>query len=166
MPAVMSSDVQSGLSAAEARSRLERDGFNELPAAGKRSAAKIAGEVVREPMFALLIAAAVIYAVLGERGEALMLLAFATISVSIAIVQQGRSEKALHALRELTSPRALVVRDGQRIRMLFPIAAPSATRPAAAAIATTGDTWIDFFHQGSAICGRSAGKAAMICALT
>ena len=117
MPAVMSSDVQSGLSAAEARSRLEREGFNELPAAGKRSAAKIAGEVVREPMFALLIAAAIIYAVLGERGEALMLLAFATISVSIAIVQQGRSEKALHALRELTSPRALVIRDGQRIRI-------------------------------------------------
>jgi len=117
MPAVMSSDVQSGLSATEARSRLEREGFNELPAAGKRSGTKIAGEVVREPMFALLIAAAVIYAVLGERGEAVMLLAFATISVSIAIVQQGRSEKALHALRELTSPRALVVRDGQRIRI-------------------------------------------------
>ena len=68
-------------------------------------------------MFALLIAAAAIYAVLGERGEALMLLGFATVSVSIAIVQQGRSEKALEALRDLTSPRALVIRDGQRIRI-------------------------------------------------
>ena len=37
--------------------------------------------------------------------------------MTIAIVQQGRSEKALHALRELTSPRALVIRDGQRIRI-------------------------------------------------
>ena len=54
----------------------------------------------------------------------------------------------------------------QRIRMLLPIAAPRAMRPAAAASATTGETWIDFFHHGSAICGTSAGSAAMICALT
>jgi P-type Ca2+ transporter type 2C len=106
-----------GLSAAEARSRLEREGFNELPVTGRRSGARIAAEVVREPMFALLIAAALIYGVLGERGEAILLLAFATISVSIAIIQQGRSEKALDALRELTSPRALVIRDGQRVRI-------------------------------------------------
>ena len=44
-----------------------------------------------------------------------MLLGFATISVSIAIIQQGRSERALDALRDLTSPRALVIRDGQRV---------------------------------------------------
>jgi Ca2+-transporting ATPase len=116
MPA-RASDIPAGLSAAEARDRLQREGFNELPAAGRRSAARIAGEVIREPMFALLIAAAVIYAVLGDRGEALLLLAFATISVSIAIIQQGRSEKALESLRELTSPRALVIRDGQRVRI-------------------------------------------------
>jgi Ca2+-transporting ATPase len=110
-------DFTSGLSAAEARARLEREGFNELPAAGRRPAWRIAAEVIREPMFALLIAASLIYGVLGERGEALMLLGFATISVSIAIVQQGRSEKALDALRDLTSPRALVIRDDHRLRI-------------------------------------------------
>jgi Ca2+-transporting ATPase len=116
MPAT-ASDLTSGLSATEARARLEREGFNELPAAGLRPAWRIAAEVIREPMFALLIAAAVIYAALGDRGEALMLLGFATISVSIAIIQQGRSEKALEALRDLTSPRALVIRDGERVRI-------------------------------------------------
>ena len=110
-------DLTSGLSAAEARARLDREGFNELPAADRRSAWRIATEVVREPMFALLIAAAIVYAVLGDRGEALLLLGFATISVSIAVIQQGRSEKALDALRDLTSPRALVIRDGERIRI-------------------------------------------------
>jgi Ca2+-transporting ATPase len=117
MPTPATGDVLAGLSSAEARARLEREGFNELPATGGRSGVRIAGEVIREPMFALLIAAATIYAVLGDRGEALMLLAFATISVSIAIIQQGRSEKALEALRDLTSPRALVIRDGQRVRI-------------------------------------------------
>ncbi|HEU5137627.1 MAG TPA: cation-translocating P-type ATPase [Steroidobacteraceae bacterium] len=115
MPAA--ADVLTGLTTAEARARLARDGFNELPSSGRRSGAQIAGEVMREPMFALLIAAAAIYALLGDRAEAMVLLGFATISVSIAIVQQGRSERALDALRELTSPRALVVRDGARVRI-------------------------------------------------
>jgi Ca2+-transporting ATPase len=110
-------DLASGLSAVEAHARLEREGFNELPASGRRPGWRIAAEVIREPMFALLIAAAVIYAVLGDRGEALMLIGFATISVTIAIVQQGRSERALDALRDLASPRALVIRDGERIRI-------------------------------------------------
>lgn len=110
-------DSFTGLSALEARERLEREGFNELPPAERRTAARIAFDVIREPMFALLISAAVIYGVLGELGESLMLLGFATISVSIAVIQQGRSEKALEALRSLTSPRALVLRDGVRVRI-------------------------------------------------
>jgi len=109
--------LAAGLSAAEARERLEREGFNELPSTERRTARRIAVEVIREPMFALLIAAAAVYGALGDLGEALMLLGFATISVSIAIIQQGRSEKALDALRDLTSPRALVVRDGERVRI-------------------------------------------------
>ncbi len=117
MPDLAAADVLTGLSAAEARDRLARDGFNELPARERRSMAAIAFGVMREPMFALLIAAAVLYAAIGDRGEAALLLAFATISVSIAVVQQGRSERALDALRELTSPRALVIRDGVRVRI-------------------------------------------------
>ena len=53
-----------------------------------------------------------------------------------------------------------------RIRIPLPMAAPRATRPAAAASATTGETWIDFFHHGSSTCGTSAGRASMICAVT
>ena len=110
-------DLTTGLTAAEARRRLAEEGFNELPASDRRTSLRIAADVIREPMFALLIAAALVYGVLGELGEALMLLGFATISVSIAIVQQGRSEKALEALRDLTSPRALVIREGERMRI-------------------------------------------------
>jgi P-type Ca2+ transporter type 2C len=106
-----------GLTGAEARARLEQEGFNELPSQGRRAWWRIAMDVMREPMFSLLIAAAVIYAVIGDSAEALVLLAFATISVSIAVVQQGRSERALDSLRDLASPRALVLRDGHRQRI-------------------------------------------------
>ena len=68
-------------------------------------------------MFALLLGSGVIYLLLGSLEEALLLLFFAGSSVGIAIVQEGRSERVLDALRDLTSPRALVIRDGERIRI-------------------------------------------------
>jgi Ca2+-transporting ATPase len=117
MPKMPNSDLMPGVSTAEARQRLANEGFNELPAAGRRSLWALILEIVREPMFALLIGAAVLYAMIGDLGEAAILLAFASISVTIAIVQRGRSERALEALRDLTSPRALVIRDGQRSRI-------------------------------------------------
>jgi Ca2+-transporting ATPase len=107
----------SGLSATAAAVRLKQDGFNELPVAGKRSFLRILFEVVRQPMFALLIGGGVVYLLLGDRLEALLLIVFACFSVIITIVQETRSENVLQALRNLASPRALVVRDGQRIQI-------------------------------------------------
>jgi P-type Ca2+ transporter type 2C len=68
-------------------------------------------------MMALLLGGGVIYMALGDRTEALILLAFATLSVSITVVQETRTEHVLEALRDLTSPRALVIRDGERKRI-------------------------------------------------
>lgn len=68
-------------------------------------------------MFALLLGAGAIYLVLGDFTEAVVLLLFATISVSITIAQESRSERVLEALRDMTSPRALVIRDGVRKRV-------------------------------------------------
>jgi len=106
-----------GLSEAEAASRLRAEGANELPRPDRRTLLRIVLEVVREPMFGLLIGAGIIYLLLGDLGEALILLAFATVSVAITIVQETRSERVLEALRDLTSPRALVLRDGVRKRI-------------------------------------------------
>lgn len=113
----MADPAHSGLSAAEAAARLARDGANELPRPDRRTALRIVFEVVREPMFGLLLAAGAIYLVLGDLAEALVLLVFACASVSIAVVQDLRSERVLEALRSLTSPRALVIRDGTRQRI-------------------------------------------------
>lgn len=106
-----------GLTEAEAQERLAREGANELPSAGQRSFVRIALEVIGEPMFALLLVATLIYFSLGELSEAAALAAFATVSVSIAVVQEVRSEGVLAALRDLTSPRALVIRDGVQRRI-------------------------------------------------
>src|SRR6185437_11356151 len=107
-----------GLTAREAAERLRSEGPNELPELERRTALRIVLEVVREPMFALLLGAGVLYLLLGSHGEALVLFAFACFSVAIAIIQEGRSERVLEALRDLTSPRALVIRDGEQARVL------------------------------------------------
>jgi Ca2+-transporting ATPase len=78
-----------GLSTEEAAARLASDGYNELPAPERR----------------------------GDRTEALLLLAFATLSVLITVVQESRNEGVPEALRNLASPRALVVRDGKRVHI-------------------------------------------------
>lgn len=106
-----------GLTAAEAALRLKAYGPNELPSTDRRSFVRIVFDVVRQLMFALLLVAGAIYLLLGEPVDAVVLGLFATLSVSIGIVQETRSERVLEALRSLASPRALVVRDGVRQRI-------------------------------------------------
>lgn len=108
---------ENGLTSGEARQRLERDGPNELPASVNRSAVGLLREVLLEPMFLLLVACGAIYLALGDRHEALMLLGFVLVVIVITYVQKRRSERSLEALRDLSSPRALVVRDGQALRI-------------------------------------------------
>ena len=101
-----------GLSAAEAAARLAKDGFNELPSTKQRGIVAFALDVVREPMFLLLVAASAIYFVLGDLAEALVLVASIFVVMGITIFQTRKTERALDALRDLSTPRALVLRDG------------------------------------------------------
>ncbi|MDF2115569.1 cation-translocating P-type ATPase [Roseiarcaceae bacterium H3SJ34-1] len=106
-----------GLSETEAQERLKAEGFNELPRADHRTPFRIVFEVLREPMLALLFGGGVIYLLIGDLQEALILLVFALASIVITVVQETRTERVLEALRDLTSPRALVIRDGIRKRI-------------------------------------------------
>jgi Ca2+-transporting ATPase len=104
-----------GLSSAEAARRLERDGPNELPRDRPRSALELLRGVLREPMLLLLLAAAGLYLLLGDAGEALVLGVAVVAVISLQWIQEGRAQRALEALKQLTSPRAQVLRDGAAI---------------------------------------------------
>ena len=106
-----------GLSSAEAAARLAAEGPNALPGAARRGTAAIAAHALREPMLLLLIAATGIYLLVGDVHEALVLAASIAVVLAITVVQERRAERALEALRDLSSPRALVVRDGERRRI-------------------------------------------------
>ncbi|MFN0038948.1 MAG: cation-translocating P-type ATPase [Burkholderiales bacterium] len=99
-----------GLSEAEAAARLHRYGPNELPRVKRRDVPAIAIEVLREPMFLLLVAGGAIYLLLGDLQEALILLVSVFVVIGITVYQELKTERALEALRDLSSPRALVMR--------------------------------------------------------
>jgi len=81
----------------------------------RRTLLRIVAELVREPLFALLLAAAFIYLLIGDPHDAAALLGFALLSLSISAIQQHRSERVVQALRALSAPRALVIRDRRQL---------------------------------------------------
>ena len=111
----MSADApqaETGLDPALAAARLRDEGPNELGLSQRRTLRDIAWEVLREPMFLLLLGAGAIYLAMGDTREALILLGFVFIIMGITALQERRTDKALDALRDLSSPRALVLRGG------------------------------------------------------
>lgn len=106
-----------GLSSEEASLRLKSEGYNELPSSRDHTIITTAYEVTKEPMFLLLIAAGTVYFFIGDTREAVILLIFVLFVFGITIYQERKVEHALNALKDMSSPRALVIRDG-RARMI------------------------------------------------
>ena len=100
-----------GLSQGEALRRLEAEGPNALPAAERQGLLHLLGHVAAEPMFVMLIVASAVYVALGDLAESAALAASIVVVFAITVVQERRTERALERLRDLSSPRALVIRD-------------------------------------------------------
>ena len=107
----------SGLTGDEVQEKIQREGYNELPASSKRGLLRIIIEVIHEPMFLLLVAGGILYFILGDVTEGLMLMSFVILIIGITVYQERKTERALEALRNLSSPRALVIRDGVQQRI-------------------------------------------------
>lgn len=92
-------------------------GLNELPQSKQANFFVRQLKLLKEPMFLFLIATVVVYWIIGDFGEGVLLSITVLTIVAISIYQEHKSEKALEALHELTSPRTLVIRGGieQRI---------------------------------------------------
>ena len=106
-----------GLSEEEAILRFKKEGPNELASQKRRNIFAIFFHVIREPMLLLLIGSGLVYLFLGDLHDALMLLSFVFVVIGITFYQEKKTDRALYALRNLSSPRALVIRDGQQRRI-------------------------------------------------
>jgi len=106
-----------GITQDHANKVLKIEGFNELESQKRQNAFAILLDVLREPMLLLLVVAASIYLIMGELQDALILTSFVFVVIGITFYQQRKTEKTLDALRSISSPRALVIRDGMQKRI-------------------------------------------------
>ncbi len=106
-----------GLTSAEASQRLATDGPNVLPSSQPKNLLRIVVGIIKEPMFLMLMIAGGLYLVLGDLGEALFLLAFVFVVIGITLMQERKTQRALESLRDLSAPRAQVIRDGEERRI-------------------------------------------------
>lgn len=102
-----------GLSEQEVKIRQSREGFNELPSSKRKGIFKIIVGILTEPMFILLVSCGLLYLFLGDVQEGIMLMSFVVFVMGIEYFQERKTEKALDALKDLASPRALVIREGE-----------------------------------------------------
>lgn len=107
----------SGLSEKDVSEKQKVEGFNELPSAQPKSIFAIILDVIKEPMFILLVSCGVLYMLLGDVGEGIMLLSSVIIIIIITFYQENKTERAMEALKNLSSPRALVIREGIKKRI-------------------------------------------------
>ena len=109
--------ARSGLDPAEAARRLAEHGPNLLPSSAPKTLWAIVGGVLLEPMFLMLLVAGGLYLALGDRAEAAFLLSFVFVVIGITLAQERKTQRALESLRELSAPRALVIRGGEEVRI-------------------------------------------------
>jgi len=110
LPAEPAAQRWRGLTDSAAQERLRQYGPNVLPSIRKVTLFSIAFATLKEPMLLLLLSTGVVYLLIGDVREAIAILASIFLVIGISVVQKQRTERTLEALRDLTSPRALVVR--------------------------------------------------------
>jgi Ca2+-transporting ATPase len=104
-------ETMKGLTSAEVVKLREQYGKNELRSDREKSFFIKVLHILCEPMFLLLIAAAVIYFLLGEPGDGAIMLVFVVGVIGIDVVQEWKTDRTLKALRDLSAPRITVIRD-------------------------------------------------------
>ena len=107
----------SGLTSEQASQQLKSSGYNELPSAKSKNIFQIAFQVFKEPMFLLLISCSALYLILGDTTEGIIMLCWVLVVIFITFYQYQKTEKALEALKALSSPKALVIRDDKEIKI-------------------------------------------------
>ncbi|MBQ7933206.1 MAG: cation-translocating P-type ATPase [Lachnospiraceae bacterium] len=107
-----------GLTEQEARRRLARDGYNQMQEKKPKSPLVTFMQQLQDPLIYILVVAAIISIMLQEISDAVIIVVVVLVNATVGMIQEGKAEKALEALKQLTSPQAVVVRDG--IQKLIP----------------------------------------------
>jgi Ca2+-transporting ATPase len=113
----LATSITQGLSTAEAQARSQKYGFNELLQGEKTPRWKVFLEQFKDTLIYILIIAAIISAAMGEATDAVVIAVIVILNAVIGFVQEGKADAAIEALKNMSSPEALVIRDGKEIKV-------------------------------------------------
>ena len=113
----LSSNEVNGLSSNEAKSRLEKNGLNKLQGKKKKSMFQLFLAQINDVMIYILLIAAIISMAVKEVSDAIIILIVIFVNAIIGVIQESKAEKALEALKNMSTPKALVKRDGNIIEI-------------------------------------------------
>lgn len=109
----LNSNISTGLSDEEAKKRLSEYGPNRLSTKKKKTLLQLFISQLADVMIYILFGAAIISAMVGEISDSIIILIVIFINAIIGVVQESKAEKALEALKELSTPKAIVKRGGE-----------------------------------------------------
>jgi len=113
----LKSDGHAGLTMREAGERLMRDGRNEMKEQRKKTPIESFLEQLNDPLIYVLIVAAVVSVLLKEISDAVIIGVVVVMNALVGMLQEGKARKALESLKKLTSPKAMVIREGRRMEI-------------------------------------------------
>lgn len=113
----LNSNISFGLSCNEAKKRLLQYGENKLISQKKKTVLELFMEQLKDVMIYILFAAAIISFIMGEITDSVIILIVIFINAIIGVLQESKAEKALEELTKLSTPKALVRRDGEIIEI-------------------------------------------------
>lgn len=109
----LTSDPINGLSSNEAKVRLKNNGYNKLNEGKKKTLLSLFLAHLNDAMIYILLVAAIISGIMGEISDSIIILIVILINATIGVIQESKAEKALEALKSLSTPKAIVKRDGE-----------------------------------------------------
>ena len=113
----LKTDARKGLSHGEAAVRLKEDGPNAMREPRKKTVIESFLEQLNDPLIYVLIVAAVVSILLEEVSDAAIIGVVVVLNAAVGVIQEGKARKALESLKKLTSPKALVIREGRRMEV-------------------------------------------------
>ncbi len=113
----LKTDIRNGLTMREAGERLRRNGRNEMKEPKKKTATESFIEQLNDPLIYVLLVAAVVSVILREISDAVIIAVVVCLNAVVGMLQEGKARKALESLKKLTSPKAMVIRDGKRMEI-------------------------------------------------
>lgn len=114
---LLGTDKDKGLRQKEVMERRTKYGPNRLKDQEQKSLGQMILEQLNDPLILILVVAMAVSLMLHELGDAIIIVTVVVLNATVGIIQEGKAGKAVEALKKISTPQAVVLRDGERVKI-------------------------------------------------